>query len=36
LVDKANEKGGFDNISVIIIRGREGRWEYAAERIYIK
>ncbi|NLJ88128.1 MAG: Stp1/IreP family PP2C-type Ser/Thr phosphatase [Epulopiscium sp.] len=25
LVDKANEKGGFDNISVIIIRGREGR-----------
>lgn len=25
LVDRANEKGGFDNISVIIIRGREGR-----------
>lgn len=25
LIDKANENGGFDNISVIIIKGRKGR-----------
>jgi protein phosphatase len=25
LVDKANENGGLDNISVIIIRGTKGR-----------